>query len=124
MFATPQTSKNSLFRLIILSVVVSVAPASATSTVSRDPKLIEAGQALARAECSRCHGIGRTDESPLEQAPPFRRLHQRYPIEHLAEAFAEGIVVGHTEMPAFQLDPAQIDALLAYLASLERRRRN
>lgn len=99
------------------------ATAAAKSEVSRDPAVIEAGRTIARAECARCHGIGRTDESPLDQAPPFRRLHERYPIKQLAEAFAEGIVVGHTEMPAFQFEPAQIEALLAYFGSLERPRR-
>jgi cytochrome c len=99
-------------------------PAAGKAAVSRDPDLIEAGRALAHAACARCHGIGQTDESPLEQAPPFRRLHTRYPIEQLAEAFAEGIVVGHAEMPAFELEPDQIEALLAYLASLERRPRD
>ncbi len=106
--------------LIMLSLLGFALPSSAKTSVSRNPAVIEIGRTLARDNCARCHGIGRTDESPLEQAPPFRRLHERYPIEQLAEAFAEGIVVGHTEMPAFQLEPAQIDALLAYFGSLER----
>ena len=83
--------------------------------------LVDEGLAIAQEHCSRCHGIGRIDESPLEQAPPFRRLHERYPIEQLGEAFAEGIVVGHSEMPPFEFQPPQIEALLAYLASLEQR---
>lgn len=87
----------------------------------RRPGLIEQGREFARNRCAHCHGIGRLDESPLEQAPPFRRLHQRYPVEQLAEAFAEGIVVGHSEMPPFELQPHEIAALLAYLESLESR---
>lgn len=63
------------------------------------------GQRLAEANCSRCHAVGRTGESPLPIAPPFRTLHTRYPVENLAEAFAEGIVVGHPTMPEFRLDP-------------------
>lgn len=87
--------------------------------LSQDTALIEQGQRFAIAHCARCHGIGPRDESPLGLALPFRRLHERYPVEHLAEAFAQGIVVGHSEMPAFELDPAEIEALLAYLKSLE-----
>lgn len=86
--------------------------------------LIEEGREFARNRCAHCHGVGRIDESPLEQAPPFHRLHHRYPVEQLAEAFAEGIVVGHSEMPAFELQPHEIEALLAYLGSLEPRRVN
>jgi cytochrome c len=84
---------------------------------------VELGRSIAQEHCARCHGVGRTDESPLEQAPPFRRLHERYPVEQLAEAFAEGIVVGHTEMPPFAFKPAEVQALLAYLKSLERQSR-
>jgi hypothetical protein len=51
-------------------------------------------------------------------APPFRVLPQRYPVDHLAEALAEGIVVGHPMMPQFTFDPPEIDALLTYIESL------
>ena len=107
------------FWMLAAYIFVSSVP-MANAAVSRDPALIAAGHDLAYAECARCHGIGRTEESPMAEAPPFRRLHERYPIEQLAEALAEGIVVGHKEMPAFAFETAQIDALLAYLGSLER----
>jgi mono/diheme cytochrome c family protein len=90
---------------------------------SRDAALLEAGRDLVHSQCARCHGVGRMDDSPLAEAPPFWRLHERYPVEQLGEAFAEGIVVGHSEMPAFQLQPHEVAALLAYLKSLERRPR-
>ncbi len=69
--------------------------------------------------CSKCHAVGRFGDSPLAIAPPFRTLHERYPVEQLAEAFAEGIVVGHPSMPQFTLDPAQIDDVITYLETLE-----
>jgi cytochrome c len=105
--------------LVTIGILLAAA-CTATPQVASDAASIEAGHDLARAYCARCHGIGRADESPFDAAPPFRRIHQRYPIEQLAEALAEGIVVGHVEMPAFELQPAEIAALLAYLKSLER----
>lgn len=57
--------------------------------------------------------------SPIPEARPFRTLHTRYPIEDLAEAFAEGITTGHPSMPQSQFDPAHIDDLLAYLNSIQ-----
>ena len=78
------------------------------------------GQAFVQANCSGCHAIGRHGESPLAIAPPFRTLHSRYPVENLAEAFAEGITTGHPSMPEFVLDPGQIADVLAYLKTLER----
>jgi mono/diheme cytochrome c family protein len=82
-----------------------------------DP-LVKRGQAIATAKCARCHAIGATGKSPVALAPPFRALQQRYPVDHRAEALAEGIVVGHPMMPEFKLDPPDIDALLSYLKSL------
>jgi mono/diheme cytochrome c family protein len=79
------------------------------------------GQALAEVNCSTCHAVGPTGDSPYAPAPPFRTLNAKYDVEGLAEAFAEGIEVGHRgarQMPEFQLTPAQIDDLIAYLKSL------
>jgi cytochrome c len=77
------------------------------------------GLALVEENCSRCHAIGREGLSPLPAAPPFRQLHERYPVEDLAEALAEGIVTGHPAMPQFVLDPTQIEDVIAYLKTLE-----
>ena len=50
---------------------------------------------------------------------PFREFSWRYPIETLAEPLAEGIIVGHPDMPEFQFEPKDIDALLAYIESVQ-----
>ncbi|QDM00229.1 cytochrome c [Rhodopseudomonas palustris] len=78
------------------------------------------GLEFAKSHCARCHAIGRSGKSRLAQAPPFRTLHTRYPVETLAEAFAEGIYTGHPRMPEFELDPDEINDLLSYLKTLER----
>jgi mono/diheme cytochrome c family protein len=93
--------------------------ASIVSAAAQSPAE-QRGAAFARANCSRCHAVTRVGESPLKIAPPFRTLHLRYPVESLAEAFAEGIVTGHPSMPEFRLDPGQIADVIAYLKSLER----
>lgn len=83
------------------------------------PTAAQRGKTFARANCARCHAIDRTSVSPLKIAPPLRTLHQRYPIETLGEALAEGIYTGHADMPAFELNPDQIHDLLSYLKTLE-----
>lgn len=80
---------------------------------------IARGREFIEANCSACHATGPNDESPLEGAPPFRELHQDYPVEDLAEALAEGIVTGHTGMPQFALTPQTIEDVISYLKSLE-----
>lgn len=77
------------------------------------------GKTFALTNCARCHSIDRVTQSPLKIAPPFRTLHNRYPVETLAEALAEGINTGHPTMPEFRLEPDQINDLLSYLKTLE-----
>ena len=77
------------------------------------------GKTYALTNSARCHSIDRVTNSPLKIGPPFRTLHLRYPVETLGQALAEGIETGHPTMPAFQLDPDQINDLLSYLKSLE-----
>jgi cytochrome c len=81
---------------------------------------VQRGRQFAQTNCGSCHQTGRVGQSPLKVAPPFRTLHQRYPVENLAEALAEGIVTGHPTMPQFRLDPGQVGDFIAYLKSLER----
>ncbi len=92
--------------------------AATSSAFALDPAA-QRGQLFAETNCSKCHAVGPIGGSPLPLAPPFRTLHEKYPVENLAEALAEGIVTGHPNMPQFELDIAQIRDLIAYLKSLE-----
>jgi cytochrome c len=100
--------------ILALSMIVPVAAARA-----EDADLVKQGEALVSKECSRCHGIGRTDASRHPQAPPFRTLSKRYPIESLEEALGEGIISGHPDMPEFQFDADDVGAIIAYLKSIQ-----
>ncbi len=81
--------------------------------------MTDKGEVLVRQNCSRCHAIGREGESPNPEAPPFRTLSSKYPIEDLAEALAEGIVSGHPDMPIFVFKTHDVDAIIAYLDSIQ-----
>ena len=93
---------------IILSAAAAAAPAPA-----------ESGRALAQAHCAVCHAVGARGASPNREAPPLRTLAQRYPIENLEEALAEGILVGHPAMPQFQFSAEEVESLVAYLKSIQ-----
>lgn len=77
-----------------------------------------AGQDIAKRLCARCHGIAQSDVSKLAAAPPFRVIAARYSVWTLEESFAEGIVVGHSAMPEFVLNPDEITNLLSYMDTL------
>lgn len=82
------------------------------------------GESLVTANCAECHAVLRTGDSPNAKAPPFRTLGQRYKLDDLQEALAEGIVVGHggADMPHFVFEPPEIDDIIAYLKQINRRR--
>jgi len=76
------------------------------------------GKAFVERNCARCHAVGLNDDSHIPEAPALRTLHNRYPIDSLSEAFAEGIVTAHPQMPQFELDTLTIGDMLAYIESL------
>jgi len=81
---------------------------------------LKTGQGLVEVNCGECHGVGKTDASPHRSAPPFRQLSNNFPMDALEEAFADGrIYSGHPDMPEFIATPEQLDAIIAYIASLQ-----
>ena len=98
------------------------APATAASERAPEPARLERGHHLAVTNCSSCHAIGRSGDSRHPMAPPFRYLSQNYRVNELEEAFAEGVLVGHPDMPEFTLSAEDVDALLSYIQSVQERR--
>lgn len=105
-----------MMRLMIAAVVVLILTEAALAL----SPAAQRGFVFVKTNCSGCHAIGPGGTSPLPIAPPFRTLHERYPVEDLQESLAEGIVTGHPSMPQFVLDLAQIDDVISYLKSLEK----
>jgi cytochrome c len=103
----------SLFGVVLVLMAAGAAPA-------QDKRALEGrGEGLLTSNCARCHAVGRTGNSTHPQAPPFRTLGQRYPIEVLAEALAEGLSSGHPDMPEFRFEIDDVNAILAYLESIQ-----
>src|ERR1700710_1403573 len=98
--------------VVVLVTLMAAIPCSAAPNA-------QAGKAFAQANCSHCHSIDKFTPSTLAIAPPFRTLHERYPVESLEEALGEGITTGHPSMPEFRLDPGQVGDFIGFLKSLE-----
>lgn len=117
--------------LVVLLAGCTTAPVPATESAAAAPTSsagmmdaemdgsVARGAALVRSRCVACHAVGLVGDSPSVQAPPFRELGRRYPVSSLQEAFAEGLVTAHPEMPEFTFEPQQVRDLIAYLESLE-----
>jgi mono/diheme cytochrome c family protein len=112
-------------RAIILAAALAL---SGCATMSSDEgpgraESLARGREIAETVCSTCHAVGRTGESPLAPAPPFRQLSRKYNVEDLQEALAEGISVGHPAMPHFEFTPSDVTAMVGYLQSIQERPR-
>lgn len=77
------------------------------------------GEAIAEMLCSVCHAVGTEGDSPHPDAKPFRKFSENYPVSSLEEALAEGIVVGHPDMPVWQFEPREAAALVDYIESIQ-----
>jgi mono/diheme cytochrome c family protein len=94
---------------------------AAPSLSAQESAAVKRGEALLSRNCARCHATGTAGLSPHPEAPPFRTLSRRYPVEGLAEALAEGLFVGHPDMPQFTFEPRDVGAIISYLKSIQER---
>ena len=109
-----------------IAVLAAVALSLEFSTLARaeqkvDQMSVEAGGQVVAELCSRCHATRVGQASPHDQAPSLRHISRNYPVERLAEALAEGMMVGHPDMPVFEFGVAEIDQIIAYLNSIQDR---
>lgn len=105
---------GTLIRILLLGASI-----GAAASVARAAGDAAAGRAMAEQLCSRCHAIAGPGPSPLAQAPLFSHFGRQFRVDDLAEAMAEGLVVGHGPMPEFTFTPEEIDDMLAYLNSVQ-----
>ncbi|HZT27910.1 MAG TPA: cytochrome c [Pseudolabrys sp.] len=105
-------------RTLLLAAACTLGGLAPSVLAAEDAQLKRGEQLLAR-DCSSCHAIGRTGDSPHKDAPPFRTLGQRYPITSLEEALGEGIMSGHPDMPEFSFDADDVGAIIVYLNSIQ-----
>jgi cytochrome c len=111
----PRTARNvtgnaAAFAVLVLAGVLAHSAASAQNLTQ--------GRKLAEQYCARCHAVGPAGASPHPSAPPFRAVAAKGHVDDLQEALAEGITVGHPDMPEFEFSPEQITNFLSYLKGL------
>jgi len=108
-------------RLIAASILAVLGHLIAAGSAMAQPvDELKAGQDLVEVNCGQCHAVGMADASPHQAAPAFRKLSDNFPMDALEEAFSDGrIYSGHPDMPEFIATPDQVDAIIAYIASLQ-----
>jgi cytochrome c len=103
---------------LALAALLLAAPALAQPPADHGASIAR-GEALVTQNCGMCHATGTSGLSPNPLAPHFRALGQRYPVENIAEALAEGIIVGHSPMPELKFTSGEIADIVAYLQSIQ-----
>jgi len=109
------------FATLSTHLAIAQTPAQSPDTIQNPAPTaasIAKGKKLATKLCSRCHNIKKTGKSTVYLAPPFRTFASKGPLDNLEEALAEGIVVGHSIMPEFELETDDITALLDFMGFL------
>lgn len=116
------TPRRAVFIPVLIGLALVMAACSKQEEAvapSPQSELLARGQTMAENLCAGCHAIGTEGDSPHAAAKPFRYFSENYEIRDLSEAFAEGIMVGHPDMPDWQFSEADTDALLTYIESIQ-----
>lgn len=106
-------------RLLLLPTLLMAACAAAPDAGPPADPVAAEGRFLAEVHCAACHAIGRNDGSKHTEAPPLRELSKDYPVAALEESLAEGIIVGHPDMPEYRFRPEDVAALIRYLETIQ-----
>jgi mono/diheme cytochrome c family protein len=101
-----------------LIAVLVVSTAAMTALAQAEEPSLEHGRQLAEINCTKCHALDQTSESPLTDAPPFREVALNYTVEELTDGFLEGLAVRHPLMPDWEMTEKQAEDLTAFIMSL------
>ncbi len=107
-------------RMILVLACLGLTACNSGETEAASSSRVDEGKSIAEANCASCHAIDAGSDNPHPDAPAFRTLSEKYPVADLSEALAEGIMVGHPDMPEFTFSAEQADALIAFIETLQR----
>lgn len=95
------------------------AATSGDESASLSSPTVEMGRSFAETRCSSCHAVKAGQESPRAGAPTFVELNRRYVATTLQRKLADMIETEHSEMPPLRVHWDEIEALMAYMQTLE-----
>ena len=81
------------------------------------------GKALLEAECARCHAVGKTGRSPLNEAPPFRTFGDKLYDTDFEQRLQDGLTTLHRDMPTFRFSRDDAEAAVSYLKAIQSRKK-
>lgn len=83
-----------------------------------DQPVIPDGRVLLTDKCGRCHAVDATSPSPFKDAPPFRDVLKKFPVEELRMRLSEGVVSHFKDMPQVDFSDEEVTGIIDYLSTL------
>lgn len=112
-----------MLRLALITALIGLAAAASAVTAAENASpqtiaLTQRGAALAELWCNACHitGVGQS-EDPMAQSPSFFGLSAK--VANDEALFRRTLSRPHYPMRAITLSPGEIDAIIAYIRSLD-----
>ena len=81
------------------------------------------GKALLETQCARCHAVGETGRSPLNEAPPFRTFGEKLYDTDFEQRLQDGLTTIHLGMPTFRFNRDDAAAAVNYLKAIQQRKK-
>jgi cytochrome c len=106
---------STIIVLLIASLLALALPGSTAQ--AQDPA--RRGRALLKEFCARCHAIGKTGDSPVPGALPFRTLSRSFNLDRFSRPLERGLSSSHPAMPEFKFSGRDARAVTAYLRSIQ-----
>ena len=99
----------------LVAATIASVPARAQPTSVQERR----GEELVSRDCAMCHAVGRSGGSVQSKAPAFHSIARSMPIDELKSALQRGVLSGHPEMPHIRYDTTDVEAIVAYMRSLQ-----
>jgi len=104
---------------IILLLIASLLALSMLDTIAQAQDPARHGRTLLKEYCGRCHAIGRSGNSPMRSALPFRALGRSFDPDQFQRLLRRGVSSSHPAMPEFKFSDDDAHAAAAYLRSVQ-----
>jgi mono/diheme cytochrome c family protein len=100
--------------LAILSLAAATPALAQTNT-----DLVKRGEAILSGDCAMCHAVHGSGFGAPGGIPSFSAIARRSDFAELRRELQSGVTSGHPAMPTVSLSGSEIEAVLAYLHTLQ-----
>jgi cytochrome c len=104
---------------IVLLLIASLLTLPSLGSAARAQDPAQHGRALLDEFCASCHAVGKTGDSPMSGALPFRALGRSFDPDQFPRLLRRGISSSHPAMPEFKFSDDDARATAAYLRSIQ-----